>query len=187
MAVNSHHQVAPKFFTFLNWNCLHHTLTPHLPSPLLPRPPPSSPWHLPVYFLTLILTILGTSYKWNQTVFVRTYCISVQFSHSVMSDSVIPWTAARQASLSITKYWSLLKLMSIESLMPSNHLILFRPLFLLPSVFPSIRVFSSETVLPIGWPRYWSFSFSVNSSNEYSGLSSFRMDWFDFLAIQWTL
>ena len=100
---------------------------------------------------------------------------------------VTPWTAARQASLSITNSRSLLKLMSIESVMPPNHLILCRPLFLLPSVFPSIRVFSNESVLCIRWPRYWSFSFSISPSNEYSGLISFRMDWLDLLAVQGTL
>ena len=97
-----------------------------------------------------------------------------------------PWTAAHQASLSITNSWSLLKLMSIESVMPSNHLILCHPL-LLPSVCPTIRVFSSEFVLHIRWPKYWSFSFSICPSNEYSGLISFRMDWLDFLAVQGTL
>ena len=98
-----------------------------------------------------------------------------------------PWTAARQASLSITNSWSLLKLMSIELVMPSNHLILCHPLFLLPSIFPSIRVFSSESVLRIRWPKYWSFSFSISPCNEYSGLISFRIDWFDLLAVQGTL
>ena len=98
-----------------------------------------------------------------------------------------PWTAARQASLSITNSWSLLKLMSIESVMPSNHLILSHPLFFPPSIFPSIRVFSSESVLHIRWPKYWSFSFSISPSNEYSGLISFRMDWLDLLAVQRTL
>ena len=98
-----------------------------------------------------------------------------------------PWTAARQASLSISISWSLLKLMSIESVMPSNHLILYRPLLLLPSIFPSIRVFSNESVLHIRWPKYWSFSFSISLSNEYSGLISFRMDWLDLLAGQGTL
>ena len=93
-----------------------------------------------------------------------------------------PWTAARQASLSITNSRNLLKLMSIESVMPSNHLILCRPLLLLPSIFPSIRVFSSESVLHTRWPKDWSFSFSFSPSNEYSGLSSFRMDWLDLLA-----
>ena len=97
-----------------------------------------------------------------------------------------PWTVAHQASLSITNSWSLLKLMPIELVMPSNHLILCRPLLLLPSIFSSIRVFSNETVLCIRWPEYWSFSFSISPSNEYSGLISFRIDWFD-LAVQGTL
>ena len=102
---------------------------------------------------------------------------------------VTPWTAARQASLSITNSQSLLKLMSIESVMPSNHLILYCPLLLLPSIFASIRVFSNESVLHIRWPKYWSFSFSfsISPSNEYSGLISFRMDWLDLLAVQGTL
>ena len=98
-----------------------------------------------------------------------------------------PWTAACQAFLSINNSWSLLKLMSIELVMPSNHLILCCPLLLLPSVFPSIRVFSNEPVLCIRWPKYWSFSFSISPSNDYSGLFSFRMDWFDLLAVQGTL
>ena len=98
-----------------------------------------------------------------------------------------PWTTARQASLSVTSSRSLLKLMSIESVMPSNHLILCHPLLLLPSIFPSIRVFSTESVLPIRWPKYWSFSFSISPSSEYSGLISFRMDWLDLLAVQGTL
>ena len=112
---------------------------------------------------------------------------SVQFSHSVVSDSANSWTTAGQASLSITNSQSLLKLISIESVMPSNHLILCRPLFLLPSIFPSIRVFSSESVLQIRWPKYWSFSFSVSPFNKYSRLISFRMDWLDLLAVQGTL
>ena len=98
-----------------------------------------------------------------------------------------PWTAACQASLSITNSQSLLKLMSIESVMPSNHLILCQPLLLLPSIFPSIRIFSSESVLRSRWPKYWSFSFSIRPSNEYSGLISFRMDWLGLLAVQGTL
>ena len=98
-----------------------------------------------------------------------------------------PWTAACQASLSITNSQSLLKLMSLESVMPSNHLILCRSRLLLPSIFPSITVFSKESVLHIRWPKYWSFSFSIISSNEYSGLISFRMDWLDLLAVQGTL
>ena len=98
-----------------------------------------------------------------------------------------PWTAACQASLSFTITWSLLKLMSIESVMPSNHLVLCHPPLLPPSIFPSIRVFSNELALQIRWPKYWSYSFSINSSNEYSGLISFRMVWFDLLAVQGTL
>ena len=99
-----------------------------------------------------------------------------------------PWTVAHQASLSITNSWSLLKLMSLESVMPCNHLILYCPLLLLlPSIFPSIRVFSSESVLRIRWPKYWSFSFNISPSSEYSGLISFRMDWLDLLAVQGTL
>ena len=104
-----------------------------------------------------------------------------------MSDSATPWTAARQASLSITNSRSLLKLMSIESVMPSNHFILCHPLLLLPSIFPSIRVFSNESVLRIRWPKYWSFSFNMSPSNEYLGLISFRMDWLDLFAVQGTL
>ena len=99
---------------------------------------------------------------------------------------VTPWTAACKASLSITNSQSLLKLMSIESVMPSNHLILYRPLLLLPSIFPSIRVFSNESVLHIRWQKYWSFSFNISPSNEYSGLISFRMDWLDLIAVQET-
>ena len=98
-----------------------------------------------------------------------------------------PWTAARQASFSITNSQSLLILMSTESVMPSNHLILCHPLLLLPSIFPSIRVFSDESVLPMRWPKYWNFSFSISPSNEYSGLISFRMNWLDLFAVQGTL
>ena len=98
-----------------------------------------------------------------------------------------PWTAARQASLSFTVSRSLLRLLSVESLVPSNHLILCGPLLLLPSIFPSIKVFSSELAVRIRWPKYWSFSFTINSSNEYSGLVSFRIDRFDHLAVQGTL
>ena len=100
---------------------------------------------------------------------------------------VTPWTAGRQASLSFTNSWSLLKLMSINYVMPSNHLIFCHPLVLLPSIFLSIRVFSNDSVLCIRWPKYWSFSFSISPSNEYSRLSSFRIDWFDLLAVQGTL
>ena len=111
---------------------------------------------------------------------------SVQFRpYSHVGLFAMPSTAACQASLSITNSWSLLKLMSIQSVMPSNHLILCHPLLLLPSIFPSIRVFSNESVLPIRQPKYWSFS--ISPSNEYSELISFRIDWFDLLAVQGTL
>ena len=117
------------------------------------------------------------------------HCYSVQFSHSVVSDS--SWShglhAARQASLYIISSWNLLKLMSIELVMISNHFILFHPLLFLPSIFASIRVFSNESVLPIRWSKYWSFSFSISPSNEYSGLISFRMDCLDLLSVQGTL
>ena len=111
---------------------------------------------------------------------------SVQFSHSVMSDSLQSHETARQASLSITDPQSSFKLMSIESVIPSNHLILGRPL-LLPSIFPTIRVFSNESPRHIRWPKYWSFSFSISPSNEYSRLISFRIDWLDLLTVQETL
>ena len=120
--------------------------------------------------------------------------MEVQLNHfsSVQSLShvwlfVTPWTAALQAALSITNSQSLLKLMSIESVMPSNHLILCRPLLLLTSIFPKIRDFSNKSVLCIRWPKYWCFSFSISPSNEYSGLISFRMDWLDLLTVQETL
>ena len=129
---------------------------------------------LPALFFSRLLWLL------------EVFC-SVQFSCSVVSDSLQPdGTAARQASLSFTISQSLLKLMSTELVMPSNHLILCQPLLLLPSVFPNIRVFSSESLLCIRWPKYWSFSFSISLSNECSGLTSFRIDWFD-LAVQGTL
>ena len=120
-----------------------------------------------------------------------TICSDFQFS-SVQSLSHVrlfatPWTAAGQASLSIANSQSLLKLMSIELVMPSNHLILCRPLLPLPPIPPSIRVFSNESTLRMRWPKYWSFSFSISPSNDYSGLISFRMDWLDFLAVQGTL
>ena len=109
------------------------------------------------------------------------------FSHQVLSNSVTQWAVAWQASLSITISRSLPKFMSIESVIPSNHLILCRPLPLLPSIFPSIRVFSSESALHIRWPKDWSFNFSISACNEYSGLTSFRMDWLDPLEVQGTL
>ena len=116
--------------------------------------------------------------------------VNVLLSSSVTQSCltfVTTWTAACQASLSITNSLSLLKLMSIESVIPSNHVILCHPLFLLPSILPSIRVFSSESVLRIRWPKYWSFRFNISPSNEHPGLISFRMDWLDLLAVQGTL
>ena len=119
--------------------------------------------------------------KWKLVVFC---CCSVaQLCRLILT----PWTAARQASLSFTISWSLLKVMSIESVVSSNHIILCHPLLFLPSIFPSIRVFSNESALRIRWPKYWSFSFSISPSSEYSGLTSFRKDWFDLLAVQGTL
>ena len=113
------------------------------------------------------------------------FSLAKSLSHDCLL--VTPWTAACQASLSITNSWSLLKLMPIELVMPSNHLILCRPLLLLPPVLPSIRVFSSESVLCIRWPKYWTFSFCISPSKEHSGLISFRMDCLDLLAVQGTL
>ena len=131
---------------------------------------------------------------------LKIYCLHFQIYHTAVLTTVVvvqspsrvrlfatPWTAARQASLSITISLSFLKLMPTESVIPSNHLILCHPFFLLPSIFPSIRVFSNESVLRIRWPKYQNFSFSISPSNEYSGLISSRMDWFDPLAIQGTL
>ena len=112
---------------------------------------------------------------------------SGQFSHSAVSNSVTSWTATRQASLSITNSRSSPRLMSMESVMPSSHLILCPPLLLLPPIPPSIRVFSNESTLHMRWPKYWSFSFSISPSNEYSELISFTMDWLDLLSVQGTL
>ena len=124
---------------------------------------------------------------WKKELSERSRC-SVQFSRSVVSDSfVTPWIAARQASLSITNSRSSPKLVCIKSVMPSSHLILCCPLFLLPPIPPSIRVFSNESTLCMRWPKYWSFSFSISPSKEYPGLISFRMDWLDLLAVQGTL
>ena len=124
-------------------------------------------------------TVHGVAKSWTQL-------SSVQSLRHIWP-FVTPWTAAGQASLSITNSWSLLKLMSTESVMLSNHLILCRPLLLLPSILPTIKVFSNESVLPSRWPKYWSFSFSINPSDDHSGLISFRMDWLDLLAVQGTL
>ena len=119
-----------------------------------------------------------------------TFCYFIDillFSCSVVSDCATPWTAAHQAFLFFTIFQSLVRLMSTELVMPCNLLILCHPFLLPPSIFPSIRVFSNEWTLGIRWPKYWSFSFSISPSNEYSGLISFRMDWFDLLAVQGTL
>ena len=127
---------------------------------------------------SLPLSHLGS--QWNAVVVVVQPPSCVQLFAT-------PWTAACQACLSITNSCSLLKLLSIELVMPSNHLMLCRPLLLAPSLFPSIRIFSSESIFHIRWPKYWSFNFSINPSNEYSGLISFRMDWLALLAVQGTL
>ena len=126
------------------------------------------------------------SYLHFHTLSEIVFCLHLDYSSSVQFTQLCrpfatPWIASSQASLSIINSWSLLKLMSIESVMASNHLILCCPLLLLPSIFPRIRVFSKESVLHIRWPKYWSFSFSISPSNEYSGLISFRMDWLDLL------
>ena len=134
----------------------------------------------------MFLSIRNVTWK-NKKLWVFLCDPSVQFSHSVMSDSATPWTAARQTSLSKTKSQSPPKPMSIQLVMPSNHLILCHPLLLLLSIFPSIRVFSDESVLFMRWPEYWSFSFNIIPSNEHPGLISFRMDWLDLLAAQGTL
>ena len=142
------------------------------------------PWDFPGNenrdLVTSFVNVLLGSLKYSSV------SVSVQ-SLSRVRLSATPWTAARQASLSITNSWSLLKLMSIQLVMPFNHLILYHPLLFLPSIFPSIRVFSNESVLHIRWLKYWSFSFSISPFNEYSGLISFRMDWLDLLAVQGTL
>ena len=125
----------------------------------------------------------GNMYEWNN---LNKTILTVQsLSHVQLFET--PWTAARQTSLSITKSCSLPKLVSIESVMPSSHLILCRPLLLLPSIFPSIRVFSNESALCMRWPKDWSFSFNISPSNEHPGLISFRMNWLDLLEVQGTL
>ena len=121
--------------------------------------------------------------RWATTSFI---CLCSVQSLSCVHLFATPWATACQASLSVTNSWSLLKLMSIKSVMPSNHHILCHPLFLLPSIFPSIRVFFNELAPCIRWPKYWSFCFSISPSNEYSGLISFKVDWFDLLAVQGT-
>ena len=143
-------------------------------------------WDLPAARMELVSLTLAGGFLASGPPGKLYPSVSVQSLRCVLLFAT-PWTVACQASLSITNSLSLLKLMSIELVMPSSHLILCCPLFLPPSVFPSIRVFSSESVLCIRWPKYWSFSFSISPSNEYSGLISFRMDWLDLLAGQGTL
>ena len=152
--------------------------TPPSRGSLDPGIEPTSPVSLALQADSLLLSNWGTK---------LTTTMSVQFTHSAMSNFVIPWTAAYQVFLSITNSWSLLKLMSIESVMPPNHFILCYSLLLPPLIFPSIRVFSKESVLCIRWPKYWVFSLSISPSNENSGLISFWIDWFDSFAVQWTL
>ena len=154
-----------------------------------------APWYLPkwtenyvhpkpcTWTLTATSLRMAKTRKQSRCPLVVIIVVVVQ-SLSCVQLFVTPWTAAHQASLSIASSQSLLKLMSIESVMPSNHLILCRPLLLLPSIFLSTRVFSNELALHITWPKYWRFSFSISPSNEYLGLNSFRIDWFDFLADQ---
>ena len=135
-----------------------------------------------------VYALLKPRKKWNIFVFhFYIYYVVLVQSLSHVQLFATPWIAARQASLSITNSQSLLKLASIKSVMPSNHLILCHPLLIPPSIFPSIRVFWNESVLCIRWPKYWSFSFSISPSDEYSGLIFFRMDWFDLLAVKGTL
>ena len=130
----------------------------------------------------MLLSIVPSAHK-N----ILSFVVVVVQSLSCVQFFATPWTTVWQASLSFTNSWSLLKLMSIESVMPSNQLILCHPLLFVSSIFPSIRVFFNESALHIRWPKYWSFSFSISPSDEYSGLISFRIDWFDLLAVQGTL
>ena len=150
-------------------------------SPFNTYSPPSCPWHLPKYFLT---PWIWPCYK--LTLKNASQCMFLVRSLCHVWLSATPWTAAHQASLSFTISLSLLRIISIESVMPSNHLVLCRPL-LLPSIFPSIRVFSNKSTLHIRWPKYWSFNFNISPSSECSGLISSRIDWFDLLTAQYTL
>ena len=151
--------------------------------------------HLPYYFkanqIHQIISSVNISAHISKRNHHNILILSLYFSLVHLLSHVqlfaTPWTAARQASLSITNSQSLLKVMSIKSVVPSNHLILCRPLLLMPPIFPSIRVFSNELVLHIRWPKYWSFSFSISSSNENPGLVAFKIDWLDLLAVQGTL
>ena len=145
-----------------------------------------STWWI-IIFVNIIITT--TAAKQQNNIYWQLLCVQLSSVQSFSSVRLFPtpWIAARQASLSITNSWSLLKLMSIESVMPSSHLILCRPLLLLPPIPPSVRVFSNESALCMRWPKYWSFSFSISPSKERPGLISLRMDWLDLLAVQGTL
>ena len=146
------------------------------------------PWHIPFPILnqSIVQCPVLMDASWPACRFLRRQVSSVHLLNCVRL-FVTPWTTAPQTSLSITNSWSQPKPMSIELVMPSNHLILCHPLLLLPSIFPSNRVFSNESALCIRWPKYWSFSFSISPSNEHPGLISFRMNWLDLLAVQGTL
>ena len=146
-------------------------------------------WEIPVVMeiLSVLTVSMSVCLLWYSTILSQDSVFSSVQSLSRVWLFATPWIAAHQASLSITNYQSSPKLMSIELGMPSNHLILCRPLLLLPSIPPSIRVFSNESTLLIRWPKYWNFSFSISSSKEHPGLISFRMDWLDLLAVQGTL
>ena len=144
--------------------------------------------NLEQFFITLSDPLENSRFKYKNLTFLSlSPILSTVQSLSRVQLFATPWTAVRQVSLSITNSWSLFRLIPIESVMPSNHLILCRPLLFPPSIFPSIKVFSNESVLPIRWPKYWSFSFNISPSNEYSGLISFRIGWLDLLALQGTL
>ena len=138
-------------------------------------------------FLCILQSVANKCIHFKYPGYFSILALLLLFSHSVMSDSETPWTTARQASLSFTIPQSFLKLMSIKLVMPSNHLILCCPLLHLPSIFPSIRVFSDESGCCIRWPKYLSFIFNISPSNKYSGLISFRLAWLDLLAVQGTL
>ena len=167
----------------------HHTPVTPRHHELLPGPPVSTHRASSVYLMLLGQSV-DTGSDAPSPVGANIPVVSGEmllFSHSVVLDSAAPWTAAYQAPLSFTISQSLLRFTSIESVMPSNHLILCCSLLFLPSIFPSIRVFSSESALHIRWSEYWSFSFSISFSKEYSGLISFRINWFDLLAVQGSL
>ena len=140
-----------------------------------------------IHYLYVSMAPYSSTPAWKIPWWKHWWATVLVFSCSIVSDSATPWTAGPQVSLSFTISQSLLKLMSIESMMPSNNLVLCHPLLLLPSIFPSIRVFSNKLGLCIRWPKYWRFIFSISPSNEYSGLISFRIDWLDLLVVQGTL